>query len=95
MSNLIQITSKNVGDFFYLEKFNPEKRLDSFECTIPEYNDYLFHDANRSLNDHIAKTWLLCEQKTEKIVAYMSLIMDAIKLSFTVILIIGLVRQLG
>ena len=35
------------------------------------------------MNDHIALTWLLMEKSTQKVVAYMSLIMDAIKLSFT------------
>ena len=54
-----------------------------FDCGIPEYNDYLFNDALRSQNDHIALTWLLTERATDKIVAYMSLIMDSIKLSFT------------
>ncbi|WP_461257532.1 hypothetical protein, partial [Treponema sp. R80B11-R83G3] len=40
-------------------------------------------DALRSMNDHVALTWLLTERLTGKIAAYMSLIMDAIKLSFT------------
>jgi hypothetical protein len=77
------ITSKNVQSYFFLEKLVPEKVPVSFKCPIIEYNDYLFQDAIRSQKDHIAKTWLLCEQETGKIAAYMSLIMDAIKLSFT------------
>ena len=83
MSSRIKITTKNVADYFYLEKLIPEKPPVSFECPISEYNDYLLGDAIRSLNDHVAKTWLLCEQKNGKIAAYMSLIMDAIKISFT------------
>jgi len=83
MNKRVKITSKNVQVYFYLEKFVPEKPPISFKCSVIEYNDYLFHDALRSLNDHIAKTWLLREQKTGKIAAYMSLIMDAIKLSFS------------
>ena len=83
MSRRIKLTSKNAGEYFYLEKLTPEKSMGSFNCSISEYNDYLFKDAIRSLSDHIAKTWLLCEQKTGKTAAYMSLIMDAIKLSFT------------
>ena len=35
------------------------------------------------MNDHIALTWLLAERTSGKIAAYMSLIMDAIKLSFS------------
>jgi hypothetical protein len=54
-----------------------------FDCGMPEYNDYLFSDALPSMDDHIALTWLLTERSTGKIVAYMSLIMDAIKLSIT------------
>jgi hypothetical protein len=83
MSNRIKITSRNIEDYFYLEKLVPEKPPVSFRCRITEYNDYLFQDAIRSLKDHIAKTWLLCEQETGEIAAYMSLVMDAIKLSFT------------
>jgi GNAT superfamily N-acetyltransferase len=83
MSSRIKITSKNIEDYFYLKKLVPEKPPVSFICRITEYNDYLFQDAIRSLKDHIAKTWLLREQKTGEIAAYMSLIMDAIKLSFT------------
>jgi hypothetical protein len=83
MNKRIKITSKNVQSLFFLEKLVPEKPPVFFECPIAEYNDYLFQDAISSLKDHIAKTWLLREQKTGKIAAYMSLIMDAIKLSFT------------
>jgi GNAT superfamily N-acetyltransferase len=83
MSSRIKINIKNVQDYFYLEKLAPDKQLSSFGCSIAEYNDYLHLDAIRSLKDYIAKTWLLCEQKTGAIAAYMSLIMDAIKLSFT------------
>ena len=83
MNKRTKITAKNVHGYFYLEKLVSEKPPVSFECLITEYNDYLFKDATRSLKDHIAKTWLLREQKTGKIAAYMSLIMDAIKLSFT------------
>lgn len=79
--NRIRITSQNVLEYFYLNQLNSNSLPASFKCYIDEYNDYLFNDAFRSLNDHIAKTWLLCENNTGKIAAYMSLIMDAIKLS--------------
>jgi len=83
MNQRIKITSKNAEDYFIIEPLNPEKPIGTFRCLIAEYNDYLFHDAIRSLKDHIAKTWFLREHKTGEIVAYMSLIMDAIKLSAT------------
>jgi len=83
MSQRIRVTPKNVENYFYLENLTSEKPPGFFECPIAEYNDYLFLDAIRSLKDHIAKTWLLREKKTGEIAAYMSLIMDAIKLSAT------------
>jgi len=70
------------GDFyFWIEQLSYNTSLDSFSCFINEYNNYLFEDALRSQNDHIALTWLLRERTTDNIAAYMSLIADAIKLS--------------
>jgi GNAT superfamily N-acetyltransferase len=66
-----------------LEPFTPQIPCAGFQCAVAEYNDYLANDALRSMHDHIALTWLLIERSTGKIAAYMSLIMDAIKLSFT------------
>jgi GNAT superfamily N-acetyltransferase len=83
MSGRLIITANNAGNYFYLEPFTTEKTVVLFRCPIDEYNEWLFQDAIRSQKDHIAKTWLLWELKTGKVAAYMSLIMDAIKLSFT------------
>ena len=69
------------SDNYKFEILTHSKSCTSFECSIPEYNDYLIDDALRSQNDHIALTWLLVEQSTGKIASYMSLIMDAIKLT--------------
>jgi hypothetical protein len=71
------------SDEFKIERLIPTKSCSGFNCSIAEYNDYLVNDALRSMDDHIALTWLLTERATGKIAAYMSLIMDAIKLSFT------------
>ena len=79
----VNITLSNVKNYFYLEHLSLNSKVNTFKCSIPEYNDYLVNDAHRSMNDYIALTWLLTERKTEKIAAYMSLIMDAIKLSFS------------
>jgi GNAT superfamily N-acetyltransferase len=83
MSRRLKITADNAGNYFYLEPFTLEETVVLFKCPINEYNEWLFQDAIRSQKDHIAKTWLLRELKTGKVAAYMSLIMDAIKLSFT------------
>jgi ribosomal protein S18 acetylase RimI-like enzyme len=68
---------------FKIESLTPQTPCGTFHCAVTEYIDYLVNDALRSMNDHIALTWLLTERSTGKIAAYMSLIMDAIKLSFT------------
>ena len=68
---------------FRVEPMTSLETCGNFDCGNQEYNAYLFQDALRSLDDHIALTWLLTERSTEKTAAYMSLIMDAIKLSFT------------
>jgi len=68
-------------DEFKFVPFISPKSCGSFNCSSSEYNDYLINDALRSQHDHIALTWLLTERSTGKIAAYMSLVMDAIKLS--------------
>jgi hypothetical protein len=77
----IRITPENVSGYFYLEPLFTQNELPPFKCSIKEYNDYLFSDARRSLNDHIAKTWFLRETATGNLAAYMSLIADSIRLS--------------
>jgi ribosomal protein S18 acetylase RimI-like enzyme len=81
MSSRIAINHRNGDTYFYLEQLSPTAPLAAFSCPIEEYNDYLLEDALRSQNDHIALTWLLRERASGIIVAYMSLIADAIKLS--------------
>ena len=81
MNQRIEIISENADIYFYLHPFTAITVCSDFDCGMPEYNNYLFRDALRSLHDHVAFTWLLTEQATGKAAAYMSLIMDAIKLS--------------
>ena len=83
MTRRIKISSKNANDHFYFRSFSSITVCGNFDCGINEYNNYLLQGASRSMKDHVALTWLLMEKSTEKVVAYMSLIMDAIKLSFT------------
>jgi hypothetical protein len=81
MSASVTISHQNGNVIFYFEQLSSDTLLDNFSCLVTEYNDYLFNDALRSQNDHIALTWLLRERATGNIAAYMSLIADAIKLS--------------
>jgi len=77
----ITVDYRNGNTLFYFEQLSSNASLDGFSCLIDEYNDYLLQDALRSQNDHIALTWLLRERDSGIIIAYMSLIADAIKLS--------------
>jgi len=81
MDNRIHISLHNGLKFFYFEKLNTTSSLDGFCCSVPEYNEYLTADAVRSRNDHIALTWLLRDKEQKRIVSYMSLITDSIKIS--------------
>jgi len=81
--NRIKITLANAGNYFYLKNLTVNCNLEDFNSSIAEYNNYLTNEALRSMSDHVAFTWLLTEKANGKIAAYMSLIMDAIKLSFS------------
>jgi ribosomal protein S18 acetylase RimI-like enzyme len=81
MKSSIKINLQNGDKLFYLEQLSSATRLAGFSCSIAEYNNYLYNDALRSQNDHVALTWLLRERETNVIISYMSLIADAIKLS--------------
>jgi GNAT superfamily N-acetyltransferase len=79
----IQFGKTRDSTAFRLEPLAASINLAGFSCRIEEYSEWLRGDALRSQDDHIARTWLLRERSTGKIASYMSLIMDAIKLSFT------------
>jgi ribosomal protein S18 acetylase RimI-like enzyme len=66
---------------FLLEQLSEKINLNSFSCFVEEYNEYLQNEAMISQNDQMALTWLFRERSSGDIVAYMSLIADAIKLS--------------
>jgi hypothetical protein len=83
MSHRVEITPKNANNYFCFQYLTSTAVCRNFDCGVTEYNDYLINDALRSMDDHIAFTWLLTVRATGDIAAYMSLIMDAIKLSFT------------
>lgn len=72
--SVITITFENAKKYFILELLGENSNLRGFDCSVPEYNDYLERDAMRSRKDYIALTWLLTECSTKRIIAYMSLI---------------------
>jgi hypothetical protein len=75
------VTDKNAWEYFRLEQLADGVPVNGFKCGIPEYAAYLCDEALRAQADHIAKTWLLIEEASGDIAAYMSLIADAVKLS--------------
>jgi ribosomal protein S18 acetylase RimI-like enzyme len=79
----IAVNDVNGHTLFYFEQCSPVTPVDQFHCPIEEYDEYLTQDALRSQKDHVALTWLLRERTANDIVAYMSLIADAIKLSIS------------
>ncbi len=83
MNSHALITPENGLTFFFFERLFELNQLSKFDCSVAEYNEYLKIDALRSQKDHIAFTLLLREKETNRIIAYMSLIADAIKLSVT------------
>jgi hypothetical protein len=82
MSPII-VTGQNGPKLFVLEKLVSSSRLEDFSCTIGEYIEYLIKEAHQLQDDMIALTYLLYERTSGIIMAYMSLIADAIKLNAT------------
>ena len=66
---------------FSFEKLSVSSERESFCCKIDEYNQFLKTDSISYEDLHILNTWLLIEKTTKNIVAYMSVISDAIRLS--------------
>jgi hypothetical protein len=42
------------SDEFKIESLSSAASCKDFDCAVAEYNEYLMHDALRSMNDHIA-----------------------------------------
>lgn len=77
------VDAQNGPALFVLNRLSPSAKLDTFSCSIGEYNLYLEQEALKSQDDMIAVTYLLQERNGGASAAYMSLIADAIKLSTT------------
>ncbi|GHU70412.1 N-acetyltransferase [Spirochaetia bacterium] len=75
MDSPIPVNGDKGKKYFHLEQLGPGASLADFSCSVEEYTEYLKQD------DHVALTWLLYDVATGGIVAYMSMINDAIKLS--------------
>jgi hypothetical protein len=83
VSKRTSVTIVNGPSLFILSRLPPAAELKNFDCSINEYNEYLIQEAHRSERKFVSLTWLLRERKDGNLVAYMSLINDAIKLNTT------------
>jgi len=83
MEPKIILSLKDFEKLFSLDRLVSNKKVDTFSCSIEEYNVYLAEEALKSQNDMIAVTYLLYDKNNDDIVAYMSLIADAIRLNAT------------
>jgi hypothetical protein len=81
MSAPVVITEENGDRYFRLERLASDAPIGAFRCAVPEYDCYLREEALRAQTDHVAVTWLLREETSGEIAAYMSLVADAVKLS--------------
>lgn len=73
--------SDDILSQFRLERLSASSEIGSFYCCIEEYTQFLKEDSISYEDMHISNTWLLVEKSTKNVVAYMSIISDAIKLS--------------
>jgi ribosomal protein S18 acetylase RimI-like enzyme len=83
VSKRLAVTIKNGHSLFELRRLTLSTECNTFDCSIQEYDDYLTKEAIKAQNELIAVTWILHERTSGLVVAYMSLINDAIKLNAT------------
>jgi ribosomal protein S18 acetylase RimI-like enzyme len=83
VSRRLIVDTKNGPSLFLLERLSSVDKLETFECSILEYSEYLIKEALKAQNEFVALTWVLHERESGSLAAYMSLINDAIKLSAT------------
>lgn len=68
-------------EFVSIEKLSTGSPIESFSCSIDEYNTFLREEALPFQSFLITNTYLLIERESHEIVAYISLIADSLKLS--------------
>jgi ribosomal protein S18 acetylase RimI-like enzyme len=83
VSKRVSVSFDNGPSLFTLNRLSSTAELETFDCSIKEYNEYLIQEAHRAQSEYIAITWLLRERKNGNLASYMSLINDAIKLNAT------------
>jgi hypothetical protein len=64
VSKRFAVTMKNGPAVFALRRLIQAEGLRSFDCSIPEYNEYLSQTAPKAQNEFVAVTWLLYERES-------------------------------
>jgi hypothetical protein len=60
-----------------LVSFNEKYSLQNFDCGIPDYNNFLIHDARKYIELGISSVHLLIETGTDFILGYIALLTDS------------------
>jgi len=78
---MLLITPENFSSFFTIEKLNSFHRIMDFNGdNTNEYTLFLKQDALKHQKNHISNTFVLIENESHAIAAYISLIADAVTL---------------
>ncbi|MED1599772.1 hypothetical protein [Alkalihalophilus marmarensis] len=68
---------EEILDHVSIEPFNKEFDVNSFDCGISDYNDFLKHDANYYQEKGISSVHLLIHNDSKDIIGYFALLTDA------------------
>ena len=79
---MIDLLSVDFSDYVKVEKLSEQNIPDSFSASVQEYSDYLLNRALKSQESMIANTYLLTENDSGKVMAFISFVCDSV--SFTV-----------
>jgi hypothetical protein len=78
---LVFITPENFGDYFIIEKLNAVHNIAGFnDDSLNEYTFFFKQDALKHQESHISNTFVLVDKEIQAVVAYVSLIADAVTL---------------
>lgn len=64
-----------------IEKLSENNLPDNFSVSVPEYSEFLLQKALISQRNFVTNTFLLIENSSEKVIAYVSLVCDLVSLT--------------
>ena len=78
---MIDLLSVDFSNYVRVEKLSEKNLPDSFSVSIREYSDYLLNSALKSQEAMITNTYLLTDNASAKVMAFVSFVCDSV--SFT------------